>query len=130
MSEKIIGYTLLFLGILVILLCGFNIYSIFTKQSTPFNFITLSSIEIDFAQLVGSGEDLPPEQRQAFERQKASMPKQEIIAGSALSQMVNLGAQIFIMSFLASIGGRLASIGINLLKSPQIKPQSAFQAKI
>lgn len=120
MGEKVTGYTLLAIGILAILLPAYSVFNIFQGNSLPFNFATIQSIEIDYAQLAGSGEGLTGEQKIMFEKQKESLPKQEILNGGEASKLVNLGAHIFIMGFFASIGARIAAIGVSLIKEQKI----------
>lgn len=120
MGEKITGYTLLVVGLILILLPAFSVFNIFQGNALPFNFATIKSIEIDYAQLAGSGEGLSGEQKIMFEKQKESLPKQEILNGGEASKLVNLGAHIFIMGFFASIGARVAAIGVSLIKEQKV----------
>ncbi len=120
MGEKVTGYTLLVVGLILILLPAFSVFNIFQGNALPFNFATIQSIEIDYAQLAGSGEGLSGEQKIMFEKQKESLPKQEILNGGEASKLVNLGAHIFIMGFFASIGARVAAIGVSLIKEQKV----------
>lgn len=69
MSEKIVGYILLFAGIAIILFSGFSVYGVFSKKTKPVQFFTIGSVPIEIPiagqtankEVGGSGIELPIE---------------------------------------------------------------------
>lgn len=106
MSEKIIGYTLLVCGIAIILFSAFNVYFVFTGQAQPihlFNFPAVSLAVVPGAKPV------------------------ELVSADMLNQTSNVFAHLFLMGFLASIGEKLASLGIQLLRPIVVKSKEEKQ---
>lgn len=107
MSEKIIGYTLLACGILVILFCAFNVYFVFTKQAQPIQLFNFPAVSFDIGQSLG----VPT----------AATKPTELVSADMLNQTSNIFAHLFLMGFLASIGEKLAALGVNLVRPIVIK---------
>lgn len=103
MSEKIIGYTLLFFGVGIILYTGFNVYQVFTKQIDPINLFAFKGIGLDLSKAI---EGAPP---------NANLT-QELVAPEVLNQPMNYIAHIVLMGFVGSIGYKLASIATMLVR--------------
>lgn len=125
MTEKVIGYILLGVGILIIAASFLSVLLVFTKTIEPVSIFETKGVSLDFGQfLTGS---LPPEvQGTLTVEQKAQ--KSEIISADYLNTASNLAAHIFLAGFFAGIGHKLASIGTNLVRPIVIeakeKPQS------
>ena|SRR3990167_6125324 len=113
MSEKMIGYVLLILGIFVIIFSAVNITLVFTKQIQPVQLFSGAGISLDPATLLGNS--LP-----AGVATKTGA-KQEIISGEFLNQTSNIFAHVFLMGFMASIGYKLSSLGVQLVRPIVIK---------
>ncbi|MEK7565986.1 MAG: hypothetical protein AAB506_02995 [Patescibacteria group bacterium] len=99
MTEKIVGYFLLGIGILVIVFAAANIYFVFTGQAQPVQLFHLSSVSL----------------------QIPNLGKTDLISAVDLNQTSNLGAQLLLMGFLAGIGQKLASLGVGLVRPIVIK---------
>lgn len=103
LSEKLTGYLLLFLGILVIGYSSFSIYQVFTKKAKPVELFNSPSFQIELA--------------------PNSKPV-ELMSAETLDTISNLTAHYFLMSFLAMVGFKISSLGIQLLRPIEVKLQS------
>jgi len=100
MSEKITGYILLILGLLVIGASAFNIYQVFTKQAQSIQLFSGEGIKVEIPGLNAPSELIPADQ---------------------LNEISNLTAHYLLMSFLVSIGFKVSSLGIQLLRPIEVK---------
>ena len=128
MTEKILGYLLLTIGIITIVLSGASVYSVFTKKSTPVAVFNFKSISIDMGQLLPSNlsipENLPPEVASLLKSEDQptnKTQKAEILPAEILNTTSNLFAHLLLMGFIASIGFKLASLGIMLVRPIKVK---------
>lgn len=117
MTDKIIGYILLVLGLLIIVYTAFDVYQVFTKQKDPVKLFAFPGISIDAGQFMP--QDLPPELQAQLGSQKPQ--KMEMISGDVLSEPLNYSATLFLMGFIGSIGYKLASLGIQLIRPIVVK---------
>lgn len=117
-SDRLVGYLLFVLGILIIFYSAFNVYKVFTKAFEPVQLFSFQGIGIDAASLGGS------------ETKSSGSNKLEIIPGSMINQMSNVLAHILLMGFLASIGYKVASLGIMMLRPVVVKLQSKDTVKV
>ena len=111
MSEKIVGYTLLCCGIAIILVSAFNVYFVFTGQAQPVHLFNFPAISLDMSKSLGVV--LP-----------ASKPT-ELVPADMLNQTSNVFAHLFLMGFIASIGEKLASLGVQLVRPIVVKLKEA-----
>lgn len=108
MSEKLVGWLLTLLGLLVIVAAGINAYTTFTGNSahiTPFSFndIYISPTQLfkgDTSQL--NTEPIP------------------LVESEMINKPLNLTAHIILLGFLASIGTRIAMIGVQLVRTIKV----------
>lgn len=139
MSEKIIGYILIFTGLGLIIGAGVNIYQIVTRQTRPVQIFSFSGISINTDQLLVQEESIrlenvTSEQQEIInellkeKNMNASQEGQnnegamvEILPGDVLTETSNLFAHIFLMGFLASIGSRISSIGVLMVRPIVVK---------
>jgi hypothetical protein len=108
MSEKITGYLLLLIGLIIIGLSSLNVYQVFTKQIQPVNVFLFDSIRLDFAKFIPEAPvntDLT----------------QELVPSDVLNLPMNYAAHLMLMGFLASSGYKIASIGVTLLRPIKVK---------
>lgn len=103
MSEKITGYLLLLGGLVIILLGSVNIYQVFTKQAKPIQLISGEGIKVEIP---------------------GSKTPSELIPADQLNEISNLTAHYLLMSFLVSIGFKVSSLGVQLLRPIEVKLQS------
>ena len=116
--KKIIGWILLFGGILIMFLSLYSSYGIFTgKKNAPEVFKTetlqQNSLENDRSKLSGS-DDLQEEIKKMINSQI-----QGIIPSAFISNLLNLISWSVFVGILILAGGKMSSIGINLLKASE-----------
>jgi hypothetical protein len=115
MSEKIIGYILLLLGLVLIFAFSLNVFLVFTKQASPVSYFKLPSLTLNTAAFI-------PDQ---LKNQIQTPPNMELLSGQALSDMANLTLHLVLMSFLVGVAFKIASLGIQLIRPISIKLPSA-----
>lgn len=121
MSEKIIGYTLLVLGLIVIFYSTFSVYQVFTKQSKPVQLFNFKGISIDPSSLMEGSIQLPPELAQFAPQKPTTPPQQEIIPAALINDSSNVFAHLILMGFVMSMGAKIASLGIQLVRPIVVK---------
>jgi len=114
MSEKIIGYVLLASGIFAILFALFSVIQVFTKVAEPIQIFNFPPIEFGVNQLFSNMSS--DELRALQELNKGEIPKIDILPADVLNQSSNIIAHVFFMGFVASIGYKLGSLGIMMLR--------------
>ncbi len=100
MTEKITGYLLLLGGLVIIFFSAFNIYQVFTKQIQAIQLFSGEGIKVEIPGLKAPSELIPADQ---------------------LNEISNLTAHYLLMSFLVSIGFKVSSLGIQLLRPIDVK---------
>src|SRR3989344_4345816 len=105
MTEKILGYILITIGILIIFFSGYSVYQVFTKQEKPVQLFNFKGITLDTNQLLAGS--LPPEIAQTLPK---NTPKQELISADLLNDSSNLLMHLMFMGFILNVGYKLASI--------------------
>lgn len=106
MSEKITGYLLLFLGLLVIGYSAVSIYQVFTKRAQPINLFTGPGISLDLSAYMPPG---------------TPKSKTDLVSANTLNDISNLSAHYLLMSFLLGVGFKVSSLGIQLLRPIEVK---------
>lgn len=107
-SPKIIGYLLIFLGILVIIFTAFSVYQVFNNRLQPYTLFTFDSITFDLAKLA---EEAPPDVDL----------QQELVKSEMINKPMNLIAHVILMGFLSSIGFKIAQVGVSLVRPIKVK---------
>lgn len=115
MNEKTTGYILLIVGIVLMLLAMISVYLVFTKQMQPVQVISGPGISLDPNQLLGNA--LPT----GAPSTTKILPKQEIISGELINETSNLFIHLFLMGFVASIGYRLSTLGVQMVRPVVVK---------
>lgn len=105
MSERLTGYILLALGVVVIILALINGYGLFTGTVTPFKFINLQSIGVDLGKVSPLGVG----------------GRQDLISGSDLSTTTNFFIHLVLLGFFVNVGAKLATLGVQLLRPIKIE---------
>jgi len=118
MSEKAVGYLLIALGLLIIVYSAFSVFSVFNKKSSPIDIFNLEGISLDLASFVGS--DLSPEEKSAIDEGKINT-KAELISPDVLNSPLNYTFHLLFMSFIASVGFKIASLGVMLVRPIKVK---------
>lgn len=125
MSEKAVGYSLLVVGILVILISALSVILVFTGNQKPVQIFNFESIGLDASSFLGG--DLPPEQRAIVEQ--AGSKKVDLIDAAILNDTSNLFAHLFLMGFVSTVGFKLASLGTMLVRPVVVKLKEATPPK-
>jgi len=108
LSEKVTGYLLLVTGLLTIGLSSFSIYQVFTKKAQPVKLVSSQPFKIELA---------------------PGAPPTELMSAEILNTISNLTAHYFLMSFLAMVGFKISSLGIQLLRPIEVKLQGPATSK-
>lgn len=118
MNEKVAGYVLLVTGVVVMLVAGLSVYMVFTKRAEPVQLFTGAGISLDLSSLGGNLNAL---NNAGVNNPKSQTKPADIIPAALLNDTSNLFAHVFLMSFLASIGFKLATLGVQMLRPIVIK---------
>jgi hypothetical protein len=120
MSEKVIGYGLLSLGVIIMLLCSINVVLVFNKKIEPVKLFNYEGVSLDLSSFIPSNG--LSDQIKALSGQKAVEPKKsEIISSAMINDTSNLAAHVFLMGFLVGVGYKIASLSIQLLRPIEVK---------
>ena len=112
MTEKVIGYIFLAVGIIVIALVAFNAIGVFTGSKEPYSIIkNEGSITMNFS-VPGTG-GVPT----------ASVPV-EIKNYTQIINIANLVLFVVFSGFFASIGYKIAMVGANLVRPIVVKTRN------
>jgi len=102
-TDKTVGYVLLLVGVLLILLAIYWAASAFKSGSSPVSVFKWADQNIS----IKMGENQPSE--------NLSIP------GASISNTTNLGLWLMLMFFVASGGGRIANLGIKLIREIKVE---------
>ena len=106
MQERIVGYLLLVIGLIVIAFSSFSIYQVFTRSSQPIQLFDLKALNIDASSLLGND---------TVKLNRNENLKLEIISKEDLDKTFNVIAHVILMTFFVNVGARVASLGISLI---------------
>lgn len=125
MSEKITGYSLLVLGIGIMIFCVVNVFMVFTNKTKPFSYFNITSNNNSSNQ--GSFlnvNDLIKQMQSGNENGLSGsipLPKFDLIPPEVLNQTLNLSTQFFLMTFILGFGYKLANLGVQLIRPINVK---------
>jgi hypothetical protein len=103
-DYKAVGYGLLIAGLIMIIYSVFSMYSVYTGATPAPPVITMNSVSISLP----TGPGIPPVQT-------------ELISGSDSSKLVNMGIWYALMFFVVSAGGRIGSLGVQLIREIKVE---------
>lgn len=115
MPEKIIGYALLIIGIVIIVFSAISVWGVFTKKVQPVQLFNFKGVSLDLGGVIS--QNLPQEAKSLV---KPSAPT-EIISADFINDSSNIFAHLILMGFLASIGFKLASLGVMMIRPIVVK---------
>lgn len=123
MTEKITGYILLVIGLFIITYTLVNIYGLVSGANEPFQIFSFDSISLDLNQISQGEIQLPPELEEAgVTIEKPNTPSlQEIFPSAILNQSSNYFIHIIILGFVASVGYKIAHLGVQLIRPIIVK---------
>jgi hypothetical protein len=107
-ANKIIGYILLLIGLVMIFYPVYNVYQVFKGQTLPYHLFSFKPISIDLSNFV---EGAP---------QNANL-NQELVASDLLNKPLDLLAHVILMGFIASAGFKVASLGVMMARTIKVK---------
>jgi hypothetical protein len=119
MGDKVIGYILVSIGIIVILGATYGLYRVFNGQSEPLEVFKLKGISVETASLVPQPRVPAP---------SSPSPKIELFPAAMLNTILNTVGHVIFMGFIASVGFRIASIGTMLARPIVVKIHSKKEA--
>jgi hypothetical protein len=114
-SLKIIGYTLLSVGVAAIILSTVNIYLVFTHKAKPVQFFSSSNSTFDLNALINS---LSPNVGNSAVKKISTT---SMLNQSAINDGLNLTLHIVLIGIIAGAGSKLASLGVLLLRNIEVK---------
>lgn len=109
MTEKVIGYALLAVGVILIIFTAVNIYFVFTGRAQPVELFHSEGISLDLGSLAGA---------------PVATNKTELVTAADINLISNLTIQVILMGFLAGTGQKLASLGVQLLRPIVVKAKN------
>ena len=118
MNEKILGYILLAVGLVTIIFAVVSVFNVFTAKVEPVDLFKLSGVSLDIGSLVGG--DLPSEVIAQIQRTGGST-NGEIISPDLINKPLNIFAHLTLMGFLASVGFKVSSLGVMLVRPIKVK---------
>lgn len=124
MSEKITGYSLLVTGVMIILVALLLVYQVFTKQTQPAHLFSFPGISIDLSKIVAS--QLPKD----VTLPAGTAMEQEIIPAKVVNDSANIAAHLFLMGFVASVGYKIASLGVLMLRPVVVRVKEAAEPQL
>jgi hypothetical protein len=116
MTEKMAGYFLIIIGLLLILYPLFNVYLVFTNKAEPYELFSLTGITFDLTQM--SDQPLTAEEKSMMGESGAGF---ELLSQDMINKPLNLISHVVLMGFIASIGFKLASLGTMLVRPINVR---------
>lgn len=111
MTEKQTGYTLLGIGITIMCIAVIIVIMLFSGNLDPFPLFSVKAPSINTGAMIPSIPGLPA----------AKGENLEILPTKAFNNMLNLGIQFLLMTFIMSFGFKLADLGVKLLRPIKIE---------
>ena len=102
-DEKVVGYILLAVGVVMIFLSVYLMFNVFTGASTPPSLFDFSDVSFPILQPGGTSETV------------------QVISGQDMNRMAAMGFWYMLMFFIAYAGGKVASLGVNLIRKIRVE---------
>lgn len=106
-TEKIIGYALLILGVILLLFSVYEMVNVYNGNTPPPNLVSLSDISLPTDQ---SGTNIT------------------LVQGAQISQLPNLFFWFILMGFVLLAGGKIASLGVSMIKDIKVEIHEPMSA--
>lgn len=115
MQERMVGYILLIVGILVMAFSVYYVYSILTNKVRPFEvFIDQPKVQ----QPTSGVQDIVKNPSALVQMQAAVMSE---VLGKQMNRSFNIGMTVLLMYILMLFGFRLSSLGVMLIRPIEVK---------
>lgn len=121
-KEKILGYSLLALGLLVIAVATILALRVLTGGSQPPKVFEFEAPTINLPQLgagIPEGIDLP--EGFGASGQQSAPSSVKLLPDDVFNKLLNMSAFYLAMMFLASSGAKVAGLGIKLIKDIKVQ---------
>lgn len=128
MNERITGYSLLFVGILIMIFATSQIILVFTGKANP-----IPLFQMDETSTKSDSDNSFIQQLQntaGINRQQTSLPSVQLINPELLNRMLNLTVYYLIMQFLLGLGYKFASLGTQLIRPIQVKMKNRILEQV
>jgi len=102
-NDKVVGYVLLLVGLILVVLAIHWAYSAFTSGSSPLSIFRWENKSVSISQ----GDNNPPQHLD--------------IPGDQISKTVNFGLFLSLVVFLVWAGGLIANLGIKLIRDIKVE---------
>lgn len=127
MSEKVTGYLLLIVGLTIMLITVINIFMVFTNRTKPFSVFKISSSSsLNINDIISQFQKNNLSASPSATNQTITPPKLDILPPEVLNQTLNLSTHFFLMSFILGFGYKLANLGVQLIRTINVKLKSHF----
>jgi hypothetical protein len=103
-DTKLVGWALLIVGLVLIVLTVYSMFTVFTGGIAPPAIFNMKSITIGMP----TGEGTPPTEI-------------ELVQGDQVSKVVNMGLWTVLMLFVASAGSRIGGLGAKLIREIKVE---------
>jgi hypothetical protein len=130
MSEKVTGYLLLVIGLIIMFFSFINMIMVFTNKAEPVSLFNISSDSSSGSLNINDIISQLQQNNQEVTNQTIPQPKIDILPPEVLSKTLNISSHFFFITFVLGFGYKLSSLGIQLirpinvkLKSPTAPPQ-------
>lgn len=130
MAEKYIGYSLLVSGILLMVFAVVQIIMVFTGKAEPMQVFELEQ------QIETTQEQSKPLDQEALMRQLQTGDLSSLMGSSmsgglsgigidaaSINKMLNLTVYYFIMQFILSLGFKISTLGVQMVRPVEVKVQ-------
>lgn len=114
MHTKTAGYILLGVGIIIMLVAAFQVYTVFTGKSEPTSLFNAKGLSLDPQTLLSGMSDIPTS---ALSKSKPL----EVFSPKDFNKTLNMTSHFFLMSFILGLGFKLSSLGVMLLRPVEVK---------
>ncbi|MDI6820113.1 MAG: hypothetical protein QMC89_04325 [Candidatus Hodarchaeaceae archaeon] len=103
-DDKIVGYVLLAVGLVMILFAVRSMYGVYTGADPPPSVIRVSDVKFP----------VPSEEGQ---------PREEVllISGDQASKVINMGLWSVLMLFVASAGAKIGGLGVKMAREIKVE---------
>lgn len=127
MSEKVTGYLLLVIGLSIMIVSVINIFMVFTNRTKPFSVFSISSSSsLNINDIISQFQKNNLSASPSATNQTITPPKLDILPPEILNQTLNLSTHFFLMSFILGFGYKLANLGVQLIRTINVKLKSHF----
>ncbi len=106
-SEKIIGYALLILGLILLLFSIFEMVNVYYGNAPPPQLFNIGDISLSIGD---------------------NGPGVSLIQGAQVSQLPNLFFWFILMGFMLLAGGKIASLGVSMIKDIKVEINGPMSA--